>query len=123
MKNVIHRKNEFVQHFTCEIFVHENSIWNVKMEDSRMKINFIREISIYEIVGEIFVTVGPLEQNKMTNWPINQPKILPTLLINKKILSEVLKQASKMTNRRRFNLPTKRLRNLHQTYLNKEAFI
>ena len=37
------------------------------MEDSRMKMNFIREISICEIVGEIFVMVGPLELNKMTN--------------------------------------------------------
>ena len=67
MKNVIHMKNEFVQHFTCEIFLHENSISNIKMEDSRMKINFIREMSICEIVGEIFVTVGILKLNKMTN--------------------------------------------------------
>ena len=60
-------RNKSVQHFTCEIFFLENSIPNVKMEDSRMKMNFIREISICEIVGEIFVMVGPLELNKMTN--------------------------------------------------------
>ena len=60
-------RNKSVQHFTCEIFVYEDSISNVKMEDSRVKINFIREISICEIVDEIFVTVNPLELNKMTN--------------------------------------------------------
>ena len=67
MKNVIHMRNKSVQHFTCEIFVHENSISNVKMEDLCVKISFIHEISICEIVDEIFVTVGPLELNKMTN--------------------------------------------------------
>ena len=65
-KTVIHMRNKSIQHFPCEIFVHINSILNVKMEGSLMKIQYIREISICEILGEIFVMVGPSELNKMT---------------------------------------------------------
>ena len=67
MKNVIHMRNELVKLFTCELFVNETSIWHVKIEDSHRKINFTHEMFIFEIAGEIFVLVGPLELNKMTN--------------------------------------------------------